>query len=378
MRYKSESIKKTFIMKLITLLSLASFIYLATACGQTYQEDTYIEDSYEYEEEFTETQGQFENNMTTRNTSNSSNITMRNIKDPQTGMVVCQMLLPANWQENPNGFTSPEGTKTEAFQIETNNFKQNWLNSADAVLQQKVLPLLQQIGGKIKNTYRVPEIAAMDKRRDQMYWKGLPVQSTFDALAIELEHEGNESIVILHFNLSQSQYGNYSVCSASQLTAKPQFFERDKKIFINALSNIKLNPQYIAMCNQREQQRTQTAWNNHNQRMSNNQAHFNAMNKIHQDTYSSLNQMSMDTYRNNNAASDRMQDQFVNGIWEQQNMQNPYTGENVKVDAGYNQYYMNNNNEYIGTDDYMYNPNLDPNINNTEWRKVQPENKSNY
>ncbi|UZR96614.1 hypothetical protein [Chondrinema litorale] len=354
-------------MKLFTLFTFVSFIYLASACGQTNQGG-----AYQQNPNYSNTQ----NATNFSNTSNTSN--MQAIKDPQTGMISTYVPFPASWQQTDKGFRTPDGSTTESFKIDTYNQTPNWLSSVQAVLEQRIYPLLNQIGARVTNTYRVQEIVEGDRQRDKLYWKSVQGQYSFDAIAIEADYQGKKTIAVIHFTLIQSQIGNASVCYGDQLTTEPQNFERDKKIFLNGLANMQMNPQWVAMQNQKDQQRTQTAWNAHNNKMRENQNHFNTMNQIHNDTYNTLNNISMETYRNNSNASDRMQDMTVNGIWEQQNMQNPYSGQTIKVESGYKYYYINSNNQYIGTNDAFYNPNTDPNMNNVEWKKMPTEKKSDY
>ena len=49
---------------------------------------------------------------------------------------------------------------------------------------------------------------------------------------------------------------------------------------------------------------------------------------------------------------------------------NAETGQRYKVSSGSNQYWMNSNGEYIGTDRQDYNPNLDENMNNVKWQEL--------
>ncbi|WP_020532960.1 hypothetical protein [Flexithrix dorotheae] len=376
-------------MKLITLLSLISIVYSTASCGQSesYQESPYENEAYQetmYQEglnngaynEANPTSNTFNSSNTMQNNSinpGSDNLIWHSIKNPKTGMESSKMLLPANWQNTGRGFKSPEGAETIQVGLQTYNMQPNWIRSIDGVIQQHVMPAIQKVGGQVTNQYRLPEIIAMDQKMYSMYWQAMPCRNTHDAIGIEfdLPSEGKKSMIILHFTLTESQYGSMSMCYGDQLTTKSQNYNKDKKVFVNSLANIRVNPQFVAAHNQREKQKSQVAWSNHNQKMRNNQANFDAWNKNHVNTYNEINRMSMETYRNNSNSSNRMQEQYVNGIWEQQDVTNPYTGEGVKVESGYNQYYMNSNNEYIGTDDYFYNPNQDPNMNNTEWQQTE-------
>jgi len=49
----------------------------------------------------------------------------------------------------------------------------------------------------------------------------------------------------------------------------------------------------------------------------------------------------------------------------------PGTGQTYKVQEGANQYWMNNDGQYIGTNLQGYNPNLDDNMNEMKWRALQ-------
>ena len=79
----------------------------------------------------------------------------------------------------------------------------------------------------------------------------------------------------------------------------------------------------------------------------------------------------MNGYNARNAASDRQQEQTIDGIYERTKVQNTETGQNYKVDGYHNQYWMNSNGEYIGTNQSGYNPNLDENMNNQKWQELK-------
>jgi len=367
-------------MKLITLLSITSFIAFMSACGDAYQEEAYYEDTYgqAYTEEMNTPQFAMNNDQSGANFTSNSEIKMHPIpSSQQPGMLFGHIPLPANWKlengiiKGPNGITA--GDLKGGMFLE----QQRRLTSAKQVAQEDIFPKIKQVGGRVTNTFMIPEIANYNRNLGEQYWKVSPTQNTYEALGIEADGpDGTKALAIIHFTYSRSRFGNMASYYLSQLTTKAEDYEQAKKAYIYGLANVKVNPQYIAAHNQREQQKSQNSWTAHNQRMRNNEAAFQARQKAHVDSYNSINQMSMDTYWNNSNASNRMQEQYVDGIWEQQNMVDPYTGENVKVDGYYDQYYMNNNNEYIGTDNSLYNPNLDPNLNNTEWQQVQPSNNN--
>jgi hypothetical protein len=154
------------------------------------------------------------------------------------------------------------------------------------------------------------------------------------------------------------------------LSAPPAVYEQAKKHFLYGLANQKIDPQYLAYYNQQQQQKSQASWNAHRQRMAGRQAAFDSWNRTQQ-TMNEINDINMQGWRNRNQISDRMQERSVDGIWEREAVTNPYSGQQGKVQSGYNNYYMNQYGEYIGTNDEFYRPNQDPNVNHQEWRKVQ-------
>jgi len=349
-------------MKLITLLSIAYFIAATSVFGQVYYEqNTY---NHNYTPQMNGQQAVYSNASYNQS---SGNVKMNPITDPKTGMLVGHIPLPSNWRIENGIIKGPNGITAGDLQGGSFMEQQRRLTSANQVAREDIFPKIQQVGGRVTNTFAIPEIAQYDRQMGAQYWKVAPTQDTHEALGIEaVGSDGTKALAIIHFTYSRSQFGNMSFYYLNQLTAKPEAYEQAKKVYIYALANFKMNPQY------------QVSWNSHNQRMRSNQEAFQATQKAHVDSYNAMSDMSMETYRYKNNVSDRMQEQYVDGIWGQQNMIDPYTGQNVKVEGYYNQYHMNNNNQYIGTDNYNYNPNLDPSLNNTEWRQAQQPRRSNY
>src|SRR5690606_32986316 len=113
----------------------------------------------------------------------------------------------------------------------------------------------------------------------------------------------------------------------------------------------------------------QQSWDAHNARMRSNQAAFDARQAAHRDMVNGVNNSIMGTWNSNNASMDRQQNATINGIRGEQDAANPYTGEAYKIESGYDQYWMNRDGQYIGTNDVMY----DPNANDQwvdQWRQV--------
>ncbi|MEM1135672.1 MAG: hypothetical protein AAGI07_07510 [Bacteroidota bacterium] len=364
-------------MKLLILFSLASFILLTSACGQSYNDNENYNANYS-NQDYGNTYGNQEvNNNVRPDYGNNGRRVKYPMKDLKTGMVISYFPVPKDWKQDSKGYlVGPDGIITFEYPARTFSMQQRQINSVEQVLKEDIIPSIQKNGGKYKNSFHIPEVANADKHIYSKYWKVMPVQCSHEAMGVEfLEDNGNPSLLVVHFTYTQSQYGSFSSYSANQLRANHGSYEQAKKDFIYALANMQLDPQYLAAYNRREQQKSQASWNAHNQRMRNNQANFESHNRKMQDTYNDINNITMQNYYQSSSSSDRMQEQFVDGIWEQQNMYDPNTGTQMKVDQGYDNYYYNEyNNQYIGTDDNLYNPQMDPNINNTEWNQLEPSN----
>ena len=81
----------------------------------------------------------------------------------------------------------------------------------------------------------------------------------------------------------------------------------------------------------------------------------------------------MKGWRDRNEASDRMHDKTIDSIREEQTMRDPNTGQTYKVESGADQYWKNDQGEYIKSDDKFYNPNRDPSVNNQDWAEMEEQ-----
>jgi hypothetical protein len=162
--------------------------------------------------------------------------------------------------------------------------------------------------------------------------------------------------------------GNWSYYF-TRLDATAAQFAQEKQALVAALAGKRYNPAYFAAYAQSEQQKAGQSWSAHNQRMQANQAAFDAQQRTHQQTWGAINDASMGAYNSRMQSMDRTQNATINGIRGEQDATNPYTGEQGKMQSGYDQYWMNRDGQYFGTSD----PNYDPNVNSDwtdQWRQV--------
>ncbi len=369
-------------MKLSNLLTIATILFFATACGDTYYEDYYGDEGY-YEEEAYYKGGEFAEegfgnfdspnsyNAQTIN-SNGGNLKMHPVRDPKTGMIGAHVPLPANWKVTPQGIFGPNGTEIKDMPGATFSSQQRRVSSIDQIIREDILPKMQQAGSRFVNTFDLPEIAEKDRQTFSQYWKAMPSQETHQVKGVEFKDaQGKSVLLVVHFTYSRSQYGDYGFYYINALSARPEQYEKAKSIAIYALANLKISPQAIAAHNQREQQKSNASWSAHNQKMRRNQANFDSWNRANRNTYNEISDINMQGWRNRNAISVQGHSKSIDGIWERESIIDPYTGNQMKAQSGYSDYYMNNQGEYIGTNDKFYNPERDPRMNNQNWRKAR-------
>jgi hypothetical protein len=354
-------------MKSFTLSTLVASLLLLIACGQSpqeydayYGEEGYGEYTSEMENMYTNHQGQAQ--------PAGGKLVMHPVKNPQTGQLMGHIPLPADWKITADGIYGPNGIVAKDFQMQP---LPGHIQSIDQVIQNNVYPILQQGNGQVLRTLDLPEVARHDQQMYAQYWKFAPTQDLHQAKGIEVKDpEGNLNLVVVHFLNSRSQYGSFAYYNMNSLTAKPADFEEAKKIYLFGMTHYRPDPQAIAAYNQREQQKAGASMQAHNQRMRANQRNFDAWNQTQQ-TMSDVSDIYMDTWRNTSSMNDRGHQNTISGIHDQDVMVNPYDNSTFNAPMEYNQYYMNQNGEYIGTNDAFYNPQNDPNLNHMDWREVQ-------
>ena len=200
--------------------------------------------------------------------------------------------------------------------------------------------------------------------------------------------EGISSIVIVRYYAVQYQNGisGWNII-LNCLEASKSYFEEAKTNYINGILNFQINPQWVQVSNQYWKQQAQQAMAGHKQRMAaienfgrNNTARHNARMAASDAQYNNwrsgqaASDAQYNSWRDGQISSDAGQSNYVDGIWEQRNMTDPNTGQTYKIEGYDNNVWMNQNNEYIGTDNTLYNPNIDNNVNNQNWTQIEDNN----
>jgi hypothetical protein len=158
------------------------------------------------------------------------------------------------------------------------------------------------------------------------------------------------------------------------LDAPEAKYESAKKTLLDGLASLQYNPRYFDKYNQNEMNRESQSWAVHNQRMSAQQKQFDAQQAIYKDKTDAINSSIMASYNERNASSDRMHNRFVNYIKDENTVVNQNDGQRYQVQTGKDHYWMNDQGQYIGTNDPNYDPNRNQGTQNQSWSEAQETN----
>lgn len=355
-------------MKYATFIALCSFVLLMTACGQFENQDFYYDSNSEIQYQDGKSEGEV---VKISNGRSKSDLRMRPVINAKTGRPTFYLPLPNTWELTQKAWLGPNQTKAVYLTGQMTYPQQGGYSSIDQLIRQTFEPSFRQQNTQITKMYDLPEIARQKEAYFSQLWKAAPSREHFEVKGIELKDQnGERGLVILHFWTSVSQFTSYSAYDYYFMEATEADFEQSKKELIYALSNVQWDRQHIAEYNQKEQMKSQNSWAAHNQKMAQRKSTFNSFQQT-QNTLNDVSDIYHNTWKNTNRMNNDGHQKSINGIYNQNTMVNPYNGQNVQVQHGYNQYYMNSNNEWIGTNDAFYNPQNDPHINHQNWEQME-------
>lgn len=296
------------------------------------------------------------------------------------GVAMAQLQVPARWNVKTNAsgswyvdepglkvkdvnlqsFITPNSQMAQLYQQNGGKVRQPM--TPEQVLQQDIVPQLGKQGYELIGSSDAPEVArATQPGMDGLYAIGQR-RNTCKA-NISTWRKGDQRMALLmHWSMMESSgMANWNYYF-TRLDAPAARFEQEKAALLAAKASLRYNPQYFAAYAQSEQQKAGQSWAAHNQRMQTNQAAFDAQQRTHRETWGAINDASMGAYQDRMNSMDRQQNATINAIRGEQDAINPYTGEQGKVQSGYDQYWMNSDGQYMGTNDVMYDPNV-----NSDW-----------
>lgn len=301
----------------------------------------------------------------------SATVAMLALRDPQTGMVNQYMPLPADWRITDQGIEGPAGTVVQEMPGSSFMDHQRYIQSIDDLIQQDVHQLIQQNGAQYLRTIDLPAVAQRDERLGLQYWQAMPMEKDFITKGIEVrDKEGKPGLLVLHYTQSRSQYGRHHSYYLHVLSSSEAHYASDKEVLCFALANLQSNPEAVQAFNLKMQQEYMQRERMHAAKMKQAQDNFNAWNRTHVETWKDINESSMASWRRRNDVQDAGHARSVDAISGRERLANPYGGQALEVDAGYQYYYTNAFGEVIGSNDAFFNPAQDPSLNHQEWRRA--------
>lgn len=320
---------------------------------------------------------------------------MHTIFDSKTNAPMAYMPLPQNWtvsrsaKQGTPSITGPDGLEVYSYPFKSfvssndpmtrqayqySGIQMRQPLGIAGVINQDISQMTQSYGLRFVKQYPLPLVAQNDRGYSSRLYSVGSMQKNFEVMGTEwIDSKGNPVLIVVRY-IETAAAGMVSWGYSMQtLSIEKKAFQKAKNTYINALANTRYDQNHIAAYNQREASKSNRSWTAHNQKMRSNQAAFDAQQRTHRETYDAINRSSMDAYNNRSASMDRNQHALTNSIHEQSTVTDPANGQSYQVEGYSNQYWMNGNGEYIGTDNSLYNPNLDPNVNNQNWQQA-PEN----
>lgn len=378
------------INNLLVVVIISTLMSSCFSGGSKFNED--FED-YSFEEEYQDSNVNEEANSFNYNKNNiqqdrkiaENKIKTFQIRDFKTGLISSTIPFPASWKrlennreytfEGPNnlkvsgtfGKNFPYGNQYGGQNVPPMSIKQ--------IIDQFFMPTARKTHRKLIKTYELPKLAQGMHNYTSQLWKYAPSQDITKAYGVEWKDNSNmKYITIVYLTNSQSQIGSYWGFMGQYLQAQAQDFEYAKKAYIYGLENTRYNPQYIAAHNQREIQRANASNASHQSKMAVLRNQGNTIANTG-NIYSEISDINHNGYMNREKMKNAGHSKSVDGIYGNTTVFNPNaSGQTYKVESYDNYYYGNGQGEIISTDNSLYNPNLDPNVNNQDWTRYEIDN----
>jgi len=322
--------------------------------------------------------------------------------DQKNGLVQTRYPIPKSWNVNsvnsPIYIEGPQGLKVHKMESES----YAWSNdpmvletiqmsghaigqpiSNQQLLNQVIKPNAQSQGYKFLKSYEVPEVSGLY----QKLFNAMPntgSQRRVEAMATEWENnQGSKSMILMvRYDIIKSQVVNWTI-QTTEIEASDDYFAQAKNAYIYSLANAQINPQWIQVMNgqlMHNIQKSNEFWNRaaqqsaaaHAQRMQAIAAAGNTSRSIG-DTYSDILDISHKGYLNRSNMNDVGHSKTIRGINETTLIGNHETREQYNVPSGSNYYWVSNQGTYIGTDNALFDPNIDNRTNDDSWTKFAKE-----
>lgn len=246
----------------------------------------------------------------------------------------------------------------------------------EQVLEQEVAPKLRSEGYELVEQKPTPDLVRKAREDASKMYRPQGFNPDFRQILSIWRKGDQRKAVFLGWLRNDSDGFIQWAYGTATVDAPAKYFETELNSFVQATLTAQVAPEALAAHKEQMQRQerqmqmqNQQSWAAHNQRMRDRWAAFNAQQAIHNDMVNSVNNSQMGAYNSTMSTMDNMQNSTINAIRGEQDAYNPFTGESGKIQSGYDNYWMNSDGQYFGTNDVMY----DPNVNGDwtgQWQQV--------
>lgn len=384
--YKIDIMKRFFSFYVILALLFLN------SCGDKKEQTEFSEYGSDPENNI-ENQG----NIPVQGNSEAKNSSGQKIKpyyvmNQQFGIPVGAMPIPSSWNkkeqnseniyfessngvqvygEVSNSFFYSNSAERNQYTLQTGS-QVKPVKSVQRLIDEELKPLVEAQGLQFRNQFPLPQLAQFDNRFNSYLFKSTPEQRQNDCVVTEWESpDGKLMMVIVRYYIAQyTSIGglDWGYTLNSMLAPKAEY-DNAKNAYINSLVNFEINPQWVQAHNQYYAQAAQQSNAAHQGRMANIQAQGERSRAAGRASSQALDNQH-NAWRSGQASSDASHSKYIDGIYERRNMTDQ-SGNIYKIDGYENNVWMNNNNEYIATDNSLYNPNTNSTTNNYNWQQLE-------
>ena len=244
--------------------------------------------------------------------------------------------------------------------------------SAQEIVTEDLVPIATKEGSKLIRVYDAPKIAEADSKVQDMMYKIGNHQNRYEAAISEWEDKnGKPYAIIVHVNGSNIGNMEMWMYSGHILDAPKEQFSGAVRTLSEGLASMEYNPRYFDQYNANEMNRESASWAAHNRKMSAQQQNFDSQQAAYKAKTDAVNSSIMSAYNERNASSDRIHNRFLNYIKDENTVVNRSDGQRYQVQTGSDQYWMNSDGQYIGTNDPNYDPNRNQGTENQTWTEAE-------
>ena len=329
---------------------------------------------------------------------------MHDYLDPKMGMVQRRVPLPSGWQldTNPNDlvtligprgilgyykesgrfFDSPDPNMQQSARMSGTNVAP--VKSVSAYLREEYAPYMQQSGYRLTDQFPMPQVQVFWERFGAAMPQGLS-RKRYEALGASWTGgDGSKAFTILVLNVLQRPNMVTWHVGASEVYAAAEDFAHAQQTLIHVARKTEMNPQWQIAMNRQLIENIRRDGRIADERLRQSQvAHAQRMNSILARGESSrqIAKINSDILDSSHSSYLKRSDmvtagdqRFTRMTHEQAIIKNDTTGEMYEVDAGYKRHWVSADGVHMGTDNLLYDPRTDRQVNQMNWSSFEEVN----